>query len=180
MSVEGTPDADSVVEEVERWLRERIVGLGLCPYAAGPLAAGRVRLVVAPGDSEVRLTALYLEAEQLIATDPAACETVLVLLPDAPESFSVFYDETELAEQLVGQAAGDNLQVVAFHPQFRFAGSDASDPANGVNRSPVPLWQLLREASVARVVEADVDGVDAIPGRNRDLLRTMTGEIGES
>jgi len=180
MSDEGAPEAGDVVETVERWLRERIVGLGLCPYAAGPLAAGRVRLAVAPGDLEARLTALYVEAERLIATDPAACETVLVLLPDAPKSFSLFYDETELAERLVGEATGDSLQVVTFHPRFRFAESSASDPANGVNRSPVALWQLLREASVTRVVEADPDGVDAIPGRNRDLLRRMTGEIGES
>jgi hypothetical protein len=178
---DGEHHADEpLVDAVRTWLRERVVGLGLCPYAAGPLAAGRVRLAVAPGDLEARLTAVYLEAERLLAADPASCETTLVLLPDAPASFLDFYDETELAERLVEQAAGEELQVVTFHPRFRFADADPADPANGVNRAPVALWQLLREASVARVVEADPDRVDAIPGRNRDLLRHLVAEVGES
>jgi hypothetical protein len=177
----GEVDAagDPRVAAVRGWLREQVVGLGLCPYAAGPLAAGRVRIAVVPGDVEARLAGLYLEAERLVEADPAGLETTLVLVPDAPVSFEDFLDETDLGAHLVEQAVGDALQVVAFHPGFRFEASDLDDPANGVNRSPLALWHLIRQASIDRVVAADPDAVAAVPGRNQDLLRRLVAGIGE-
>jgi len=171
--------AERWVEDVRRWLRERIVGLGLCPYAAGPVHGGRVRIAVEPGDLEARLTALVLEAERLLAADPADCETTLLLVPFGADDFEDFLDETDLGRELLEQVVGAELQAVAFHPGFRFADSDPDDPANGVNRSPMPLWHLLRERSVERVLRADPDAVAAVPGRNRDLLRALALDTAE-
>ncbi len=167
------------VEEVRAWLRDRIVGLGLCPYASGPVHGGRVRIAVEPGDLEARLTALVLEAERLLATDLAECETTLLLVPSGPTDFEDFLDETDLGLELLEQVAGEELQAVAFHPSFRFADSDRDDPANAVNRSPMPLWHLLRERSVERVLRSDPDAVAAVPGRNRDLLRALALDTAE-
>lgn len=168
---------DGPSARVRQWLQRTVVGLELCPYARGPIESGRLRLVVAEGDLEARLSALWLEAERLVATDPREVETTLVVLPDAPSGFDAFLDDSELATQLVERAAGDALQVIAFHPRFCFADSDPDDPANRTNRSPVALWHLLREESVSRAVAADPEGLAALPARNRDLLRRLSSEI---
>jgi uncharacterized protein len=44
--------------------------------------------------------------------------------------------------------------VASFHPDYQFAGTAPHDVTNFTNRSPYPMLQLLREASVSRAVEA--------------------------
>ena len=179
MASEGEGEMEQAVATVRAWLREEVVGLGLCPYASGPMAAGRVRVAWLPGDLDARLSGLCLEAERLVAADPAALETTLVLVPDAPSSFEAFLYDTGLGAHLVEQLTDDALQVVAFHPAFRFEGADPDDPANRVNRAPMALWHLIRQASIERVIAADADAVAAVPARNRDLLRRLVVGLGE-
>ena len=61
------------------------------------------------------------------------------------------------------------LQVASFHPQYRFAGTQAEDIENYTNRSPYPMLHLLREASIERAIAA-VPDTDEIYRRN---IRTM-------
>ena len=173
---DGASELDHAMHVTRAWLRDVVVGLDLCPYARGPLAGGRVRLAVARGGLEQRLHALVLEAQRLDDTPPKTLETTLLVLPEAPSAFVPFMDETGLAEHVLADALpGGVLQVVAFHPGFRFADAEPDDPGNAVNRSPVPLWHLLREDSVRRVLDADPDAAGAIPVRNRTLLHRLGG-----
>lgn len=158
-----------VVAATRQWLASTIVGLDLCPYARGPIEAGRVRVAVAGGDQVARLEALAREVEHLLASDARDVETTLLIVPDAPAEFEAFLDETDLGLDVI-DAALDEVQVVVFHPKFCFADAADADPGNATNRSPAPLWHLLRQASVDRVVDADPEGVAAIPERNRQRL----------
>lgn len=153
------------VAEVRAWLRDVVVGLELCPFARGPLEAGRVRFAVSQASEEhAALIDLAREADALLE---GGADTTLLLIPAAPD-FETFVAWTEDGEDLL---ADDGLQVVAFHPDFRFADADADDPANGVNRSPVPLWHILRADHVAAAVAGHPD-IASIPERNAALLRS--------
>ncbi|OLP91235.1 hypothetical protein AK812_SmicGene27084 [Symbiodinium microadriaticum] len=45
------------------------------------------------------------------------------------------------------------VQMAAFHPDFRFNGSDAADCANFVGRAPYPAFHLLREEAILGLFE---------------------------
>ena len=158
------------IPAVRVWLRDEIVGLDLCPFAAGPLRAGRVRIASSDAqDPEGAVTDLLLEARHL--DEHPVVETTLLLLTGLPVDFETFLDLTALAEDVLADEGYEGeLQIVAFHPDFCFAGADPDDPANAVNRSPVTLWHLLRAQSVERAIAGHPD-VAGIPERNARELR---------
>ncbi|MFK7927864.1 MAG: DUF1415 domain-containing protein [Myxococcota bacterium] len=161
-----------VVAAVRTWLHGFVVELDLCPFAGGPLRAGRVRIAVSEAtDLEEAVGELLLEAERLDEDDDV--ETSLLVLPDLFPDFEDFLDVTAAAEEVFRVSGYDGIyQIVVFHPGFRFEGSDPADPANGTNRSPFPMWHLLRESSVERAIEGHPD-VASIPARNAELLREL-------
>ncbi len=160
------------VAEVERWLGRTVVGLDLCPFAAAPLRRDAVRIV--ESDAPVFASAMRAvldEAEHLLRSPET--ETTLVVfgrtLPDFEDilelidALELAFDDVDLTEE---------FQLVAFHPDCRFEGAPADDPANYTNRAPYPIVQLLRVASVADVIDRHPD-IDAVFRRNVELLREM-------
>ncbi len=61
------------------------------------------------------------------------------------------------------------LQVASFHPQYRFAGTEADDIGNATNRSPFPTLHLLREASVERALQAFAEPATIYEANQRTL-----------
>lgn len=162
------------VAAVRVWLREHIVGLDLCPFAGGPLRAGRVRIARCNDhDLESAATAVLNEVQRLV--DDPAIETTLLLVPQVGADFEDFLDATELVQQVMTASGYEGVfQLVPFHPDFRFAEGPDDDPAHGVQRSPTPLWHLLREESLDRAIDGHPD-VGSIPQRNAALLRQRAG-----
>ena len=131
-----------------------VVGLNLCPFAKAPFTRGQIGYVLTETDDpRVLLDLLIAQMHTLVAADPAACETTLVIHPNVLGDFDEFNDFLEAADaaledhDLVGV-----LQVASFHPDYRFEGTGPDDLGNSTNRSPYPTLQLLREASVERAV----------------------------
>lgn len=170
-------EATRIEAQVRAWLDEVIVGMNLCPFAAPVLRAGRLRLRVdGEDDPEALVAALCAEAERLLDADPAALSTTIVVAPRAPADFEEFHGLTGLFEEwLEDNELDDELQVVSFHPLFRFADSRPGDLTVYVNRSPAPLWHLLRQSEIA---SAAADGVPTarVIARNSELLREMGAE----
>ena len=80
-----------------------------------------------------------------------------------------------LCPQLAALDLEGIIQVASFHPDYRFAGTEADDISNYSNRSPYPMLHLLREDSVERAVAAHPD-TDAIYQRNIETLRRIGPE----
>jgi hypothetical protein len=156
------------------WVERAVIGLGLCPYARAAQAGGRVRYVCsAATHAQALLADLAVEVRRLLATAPGTVETTLLVHPWALGEFEAYNDFLDLADAaLEALGALGVLQVASFHPRYRFAGSDADDVANATNRSPYPMLQLLREASVAAAVDAGADG-EAIAAANVARLRRL-------
>jgi uncharacterized protein len=160
--------------ETRAWLQRAVVDLNLCPFAKAPLAKGQVRFVVCESDDpRVLLDALCAQMRELAAADPALVETTLLIHPNALLDFDAFNDFLGAADAALEDLGLDGvLQVASFHPHYIFADAEADDVANATNRSPHPTLHLLREASVARAVEAFPEA-EAIYETNIETLEAL-------
>jgi hypothetical protein len=150
------------------------VGIPLCPFAAPDHAAGRVRVAVS--EARTRDEAIrdgLREAALLLETPRDEVATTVVAFPNGFGDYEGFLDVGwSLEEQLEDAGAEGELQVIAFHPEFRFAELDEADLAHYTNRSPVPLLHLLREDDVTRAVETHPD-IDRVPAENSARLEAL-------
>src|SRR5438876_409277 len=87
------PDSDGepIIAMTQRWLEKSVIGLNLCPFAAGPYRAARVRFYVsaARGDEELLLD-LRDELRMLERTDGREWETTLLIHPWALADFGEY------------------------------------------------------------------------------------------
>jgi hypothetical protein len=173
-SAVGDVDGPAVTDTTRRWVAEMVVGLNLCPFARRVADAGRVRYAVTDAaDEEGLLAALGAELAGLVAAPREAVETTLLVHPRAFPAFPDFNDFLHEAGRLVRRLGLTGVvQVVGFHPGFRFADAAPDAPENYTNRSPHPMLHLLREESITEVA-GDADALAAIPGRNTSTLRAL-------
>jgi hypothetical protein len=164
---------------MQRWVRDVVVALDLCPFAAPVFDAGRVRFVVSDAhDQSELLRELHSEIQLLAerAEDPVGeeeHETTLLVHPHVLQSFEDYNDFLGVAEQMLEDIGlAGVVQIASFHPDYRFAESPEDDPANYTNRSPHPVLHLLREESVSRAVDGYHDASE-IPRRNAARLRAL-------
>ena len=165
--------ADDPKTLVEAWLRRAVVGHGLCPYAKAPLDQGRVRVEAVRAKDPLALVARIDEAARwLVVRGAQVVETTLLACDEPWLDFEALLDVLGLADRHLHEVGLDGaVQLVGFHPAYRFEGAPAEDPANATNRAPVPVVQLLRRASVAAAAaEGDPE---AVWRRNVAYLRRL-------
>lgn len=166
------------IAETQRWLERAVIGLNLCPFARAVHARGQVRYALSDAEDPRDLLAQLAEELLLLRDTPAGeIDTTLLVHPRVLGDFLDYNDFLDDADALVAQLGLEGvIQVASFHPDYRFAGTEADDVTNCSNRSPCPMLHLLREDSVARAVEAsgDADALSAtIVERNQDTLRRL-------
>lgn len=163
---------DPVEAITRRWIERVVVGLSLCPFARPVLP--RLRVAVTDADDlEALLGALVDELQRLVDTDPEALPTTVLVVPDGLADFDAYLDALALVEAALADTGLDGeIQVASFHPRYRFDGVPPDDPANYSNRSPYPMFHLLREADVSRAVDTHPDP-EGIPTRNIERLRAL-------
>lgn len=171
---DGIPSDEQAIAATRAWLERAVIGLQLCPFAAGPHLTHRIRFCVSSQRSGVGLLEeLERELQALHAADPLECETTLLIHPQAFTKFLDYNDFLDECDALVaGLGLEGELQVASFHPQYQFADTAQDDITNFTNRSPYPMLHLLREASVARAV-ANFPGIDQIGPNNMETLRRL-------
>lgn len=155
-------------------MRDVVVGLNLCPFAAEPLTLGRVRYEVC-GEIQPNeiFRALLLEMEALINLPAAVVETSLYIVPQGLESFDDYLELLYSADEAIAEVGLEGvLQLASFHPDYRFEGAAEDDPANYTNRSPFPMFHLIREESLQRALST-YPNPESIPQRNLEKLRSM-------
>ena len=165
-------DHDAIVAATREWVERAVIGLGLCPFAAG--VRDRIRFVVSKArNHDALLDDLERELLALAAADSAQCETTLLVHPGVLADFLDFNDFLDEAEALVAELDLEGvIQVASFHPQYQFADSEPEAIENYTNRSPYPTLHLLREESIERAL-ADYPDPDSIYERNIDTLRRL-------
>ncbi|MDL2338396.1 MAG: DUF1415 domain-containing protein [Pseudomonadota bacterium] len=153
----GSPELRATAQaETLAWVDRAVIGLNLCPFARAVRVKGQIRCVVSEAaDVDALLQTLCDEAQRLIDTDPAQCETTLLVHPQVLTDFVDHNDFLDIAEAALEALGCDGvLQLASFHPDYQFADTDMDDVTNATNRSPYPTLHLLREASIDRAVQA--------------------------
>lgn len=151
--------ADDPIATTRLWLERIVIGLNLCPFAKAVYVKEQVRFVLSDATTpEALVEQLAEELVLLRDTPPAQIDTTLIVHPQVLADFLDYNDFLDNADAAVEALDLQGiLQVASFHPDYRFEGVAAEDASNYTNRAPYPTLHLLREDSVARVVDAYPD-----------------------
>ena len=80
-------------------------------------------------------------------------------------------------EGVLEEAGADHLiQIASFHPKYVFEDVFPDDRANYTNRSPYPIFHLLRQEDVEEALDSWREPM-RIPERNIKLLREMSDSV---
>jgi hypothetical protein len=170
-------DIDEIIAATRRWLERAVIGLALCPFAESIYKSERVRFQVSAQRSPTALLEdLRSELNYLQEVDPRQCETTLLIHPWALTDFLEYNEFLEVCDAAIVELGLEGeLQIASFHPAYQFAGTQPQDVENYTNRSPYPMLQLLREASISLAVAA-VPDTEEIYRNNIRTLRDLGHE----
>jgi hypothetical protein len=165
---------EAIVAATQHWLTRAVVGLNLCPFAKSVQVKDQIRYAVCEARAfEDVLAELSTELRTLADADPERIDTTLFIVPFALADFTEYNDALMFAERLLLDMKLDGkLQIASFHPAYQFDGTQPDDIENCTNRSPYPVFHLLREASIDRAVAAFPDAAD-IYDRNIETMRRL-------
>ncbi len=157
----------SISQEVNAWLDNVVIGLNLCPFAAKPQRNQQIRIHVSEArDDQSLLEDILLQLLTLENTSSQVLDTTLVVVPHMLSDFYEYNLFIDWVEALIAQQGWQGVyQLATFHPDYCFAGAAPDDSENLTNRSPYPIFHLIREASIERVLKHYPDP-DAIPDNN--------------
>ena len=177
---------DSVVRsQTLDWIKEVVIGLNLCPFAALPLASNKLSIETIRGhDAESIAAAVLLEL--ILRVDTPG--TTIVVAPEcSPDDFETYLEVLDFIEDIMEEhQLGGKVQVAPFHPLFEFGGrSDdvgGDDDANGIdnytNRSPFPMFHVLREEEVGAAVDKLDGDASVVFDRNIRLMNMLYDKLG--
>ena len=176
MNSSKSHDVEAVRAAVVEWIDTVVAGLNLCPFAAGLDRERRLRVTVTRSrDADALLARLESELWHLWNRPASEVEGTVLAAPLMLAAFEDYNDFLDPVDALL-EAGGWSgcIQVASFHPDYRFAGSQADDIENFTNRSPVPLFHLLREESVAQALARWPTAGEEVPARNLQRLRDLS------
>ena len=158
----------------KHWLEKAVIGLNLCPFAKAVYIRDQIRYVVSEAETPEALAAdLLAELQALVAADPGEIDTTLLIHPYVLDDFLDYNDFLDVADAAIAELGLEGvIQIASFHPEYQFEGTEPDDVENYTNRSPYPILQLLREASVERAVETIPDAAE-IYEKNIETMRRL-------
>lgn len=168
-------DLRTVASDATRsWLERAVIGLQLCPFANAVYLKDQIRITVSLAKTTGELRdALDTELRALSQADASVVDTTLLIHPMVLNDFLDFNDFLSVANDAVGALGLRGVvQIASFHPAYQFAGTSLHDITNFTNRSPYPMLQLLREASVSRAIAVYPDAHN-IYRRNLETMRRL-------
>lgn len=157
-----------------RWVKDIVIDLNLCPFARRPFEAETIRYTLCRAtEPDTIYRDLISKIGDFALANPETDETALFIVPQGLESFDDYLDMLEDAQTALDMAGLDGmLQLASFHPDYLFEDCDDHDPANYTNRSPYPMFHLIRQDGMAAAL-ADWIEPESIPERNIARLRAM-------
>jgi uncharacterized protein len=167
--MEILPTADYITH-TQKWIKEVVIGMQLCPFAAKVYNDNSIRYHVVLGNSAQHISSNFLEEINLIQSDQSIA-TSLLIYPHAFPVFEAYLTWVAQAERLLKKnKLNDTFQLASFHPDYIFAESHELDAANYTNRSAYPMIHILREAAVTEAIDS-YPNIDDIPENNIELMQ---------
>ncbi|WP_447400152.1 DUF1415 domain-containing protein [Vibrio harveyi] len=170
-------DINAITEQVNQWLNDVVIGLNLCPFAAKPQRNKQIKIFVSEASQEEALLEdILLQLIELSNTEPEKLETTLVVVPNMLQDFWDYNFFIDWVEGLIKQQDWEGIfQVATFHPDYCFGGAEPEDDENLTNRSPYPVFHLIREESMEKVLKHYPDP-ESIPDTNIARVSALSEE----
>ncbi|WP_041055559.1 DUF1415 domain-containing protein [Vibrio owensii] len=170
-------DINAITEQVNQWLNDVVIGLNLCPFAAKPQRNKQIKIFVSEASQEETLLEdILLQLIELSNTEPEKLETTLVVVPNMLQDFWDYNLFIDWVEGLIKQQDWEGIfQVATFHPDYCFGGAEPEDDENLTNRSPYPVFHLIREESMEKVLKHYPDP-ESIPDTNIARVSALSEE----
>ncbi|EJB8582917.1 DUF1415 domain-containing protein [Vibrio parahaemolyticus] len=170
-------DINAITQQVEQWLNDVVIGLNLCPFAAKPQRNKQIKIFVSEAtQEEALLEDILLQLIELNTTEPEELETTLVVVPNMLQDFWDYNFCIDWVEALIKQQDWEGIfQVATFHPDYCFGGAEPEDDENLTNRSPYPIFHLIREESMEKVLKHYPDP-ESIPDTNIARVSALSEE----
>lgn len=178
-STQESPNTDinAITEQVDQWLNDVVIGLNLCPFAAKPQRNKQIKIFVSEASQEEALLEdILLQLIELSNTEPEKLETTLVVVPNMLQDFWDYNFFIDWVEGLIKQQDWEGIfQVATFHPDYCFGGAEPEDDENLTNRSPYPVFHLIREESMEKVLK-HYPAPESIPDTNIARVSALSEE----
>ncbi len=159
-----------IIAQTKEWVNSVIVAHNYCPFAKREVDKGSVRYQVIH-ETEFNSLLKSVIQECIWLDQNTKTETTLVIFPANLSEFNLFLDCLVLAENLIVTEGYEGVyQIASFHPDYCFQGAEENDAANFTNRSPYPMFHLIRESSVQIALKNHPDP-ESIPERNVEYAR---------
>ncbi|WP_341662231.1 DUF1415 domain-containing protein [Vibrio sp.] len=168
-------DSNLITQQVNQWLNDVVIGLNLCPFAAKPQRNNQIKIFVSQAREEQNLLEDILtqlvELEQKSAEE---LETTLVVVPNMLSDFDDYNLFIDWVEALIRQQKWQGVfQLATFHPNYCFADTEPEDAENLTNRSPYPIFHLIREDSMEKVLK-HYPNPESIPDTNIQRVENLS------
>ncbi|MFT5597463.1 MAG: hypothetical protein ACI9V8_001906 [Urechidicola sp.] len=170
------PDRASIISSVKNWLKHTVIGLQLCPFAKSVFDADKIRYTVSDTeDTEALMLKLHEEFKWLDETPEI--ETTLVIVHQQLSDFELFNQTLDIIDDMLEQYGWSGVfQVASFHPQYQFADTQIDDRENWTNRSPYPIFHILRESSLELAIE-NFPTIDDLPQENIKRMNALSSQV---
>jgi hypothetical protein len=161
---------EKIIGQTQKWVSDVVIGCNFCPFARKVMVENSIRYVVIEGAALHTHAALLLSELAFLTVHPDA-QTSLLIFPEAYAHFQAYLDFLKQSEKQMSRKGFEGIfQLASFHPDYRFGGTGADDPANYTNRSPYPMLHILREDSLSEAITRHKD-VEGIPQRNIEFAQ---------
>ena len=162
----------AIINQTKKWLTEIVIAHNLCPFAKREYELGRIRYDLCAA-TDIQGLLMHVMSQCALMDKDEAIETSLIIVPAALADFDDYLDVLALATSLMSAQGHDGIyQLASFHPNYCFDGAEKNDAANYTNRSPYPMFHILREASVEAALET-YPNPENIPERNVASMREL-------
>lgn len=160
------------IKKTEKWIRNFVIALNLCPFAKREMDSGSVRMEVCTATTISEALTAFMAEIKLLDNNTEE-KTSFLIFPFFLKDFFDYLDFIDVAESsLIKSKQVGTYQLATFHPDYYFADADPEDVTNYTNRSPYPMIHFLREAEVEKAITYYGD-TEQIPINNMICLRKL-------
>ena len=157
--------SDAIIKATQRWLTEMVIEQNFCPFAQKPFTQDAIRYHVNASQDWANIQQDFTQQLHFLNTHNNV-DTTLFIVDWASLDFYDYLDGLMLLEQSLENAGFEGVfQIASFHPDYQFEGEAASSPSHYTNRSPLPIYHILREDSLSQVLD-NMPNAHTIPEDN--------------
>lgn len=160
------------VEATLQWVDDIVIAHNFCPFAKYVRTPNKIRCEEINGEAGEILETLYDEMLHL-DNNEATATTLLVLTHPSLARFDEYLDILAISEKMLQDwGFSGRYQLASFHPNYIFEGSSSEDSENYTNRSPYPLFHLIRERDISQYMKNEEDA-EKIFNQNIEKANTL-------